>query len=190
MSTKKTVIGFSEIEFQQALNNDRTAFKVLGELNELLTASLGSIEDVDYTKFLDDPMNYIVEKYWGLHCTNRPQHLNKSNVFQNDTNVDLSQLDTKVRAFKSLCSKLGASKPIIKANNVLTGVKRDNYDIILNNEKKPLYDSLVKLIKAVQGVRQELPKANYLFHVKKFVGSEIEIDMANDTLRINPAAFR
>lgn len=133
--------------------------KLLQDLEHLAVKVLGSIDNIDnYRALIDNPSNYLVTSYWSMFCDNRPEHLNREKVMQNDTNVSLNQLEQIRRSWIDTVSKLHpVCRPQVNAKGVTWCVTDEPFKCYLSEDKKSHYHALKRFLKAYNNLLQHEP---------------------------------
>jgi hypothetical protein len=142
------VIGHDTCEFERftALQNELQS--LLHEMQEIATQSVGVGKVENVRNLTLDPAAYLVNLYKDLYLSGKPSHLPAVNFFVNDTGVSLERLNTLKIQFEKVLSKLGNHKPTINAKGMSSGVKFDNFNILLRKDKTEHWEDLQTFLAA------------------------------------------
>jgi hypothetical protein len=142
------------------LDNDTTSFqkyqKIEDDLKTILSKLvtkheevLGKDEKIDYKAYLVAPSEYLVSKYWDVHCSNLPNHLNKKAVILSHTNIDVDDVVMLSKKWSESILLLRADcLPKITSNSVKWSVKKELFDRFLDDSKKDHYNALKRFLDA------------------------------------------
>jgi hypothetical protein len=145
---KPKVIGHNTPEFERftAFQNDLQS--LLNEMQEIATQSVGVGKVENVRKLTLDPAAYLINLYKDLYLSDKPSHLPAVNFFINETGVSLERLNTLKIEFEKVLSKLTKHPPILNAKGMISGVKYDNFNILLRPEKAEHWEDLQTFLAA------------------------------------------
>jgi hypothetical protein len=146
---KKELIHFDHDQYNFFLNKENELIELSNQLNDHAVYILGSYR-VNWVKYLDDPIEYLVNTYWDEYCTNKPDHLNKRTFVIRETNMNTRVIERLVIEFKRVLASLGAHKPKINKAGLKSVLKKDNFMVFLNPEMKKEYEATKKILDGVK----------------------------------------
>ena len=129
-------------------------FQIFNDLKELSVKALGNYE-VDFTEYLKDPVEYLVNNYWTLYA-NMPDHLqvNKKSILESQTNIKLQQLVGLHKRFLELLKVMTTYKPTISKSGVKSTLVQQHFDRFLDPKKAEKYHILKRLVDATNDLRK------------------------------------
>ena len=152
--SKKVKIGFLKEDHDRYKAIESQLFKVLQELEQISKKCLGA-ETIDNWKlYVDDPKSYLINHYWNLFCDHLPEHLNKENTLQTQTNINLSRVNDLKLDFWNLYDKLNKQKPKIDASGVHSAFKKESFNLYLKESKRDHYKALQDVLNSIETLKK------------------------------------
>jgi hypothetical protein len=168
------VIGHDTPEFERFTGLQNDLQSLLNEMQEIATQSVGVGKVENVRNLTLDPAAYLVNLYKDLYLSDKPSHLPAVNFFVNDTGVSLERLNTLKIEFEKVLSKLGNHKPTINAKGMSSGVKYDNFNILLRPEKAEHWEDLQTFLAANKQLGTHQITNYPIFQVRAF--SSLSLD--------------
>lgn len=171
--------------FEQYKAKEDKVKEIINELMQLSEKALGITKVSSIKKYLDNPKDYLVNEYWTLYCSHKPQHLNKTNVFVNETNIDLSILHRLKKELDNTITALHEFAPVIDEDSITYKVNKDSFNKYLDPLKKDHYKALEDFFKCAKRLQQFEP-----YNKDHFLARYSEsIHMVNIEASINKLKF-
>lgn len=177
---------FLEKEWANAVKREEQLNAALDEMKAIYKKGVAREVD-DLVKFLADPSGYVVAKYWETYCKDRPAHLDKVQVFTSDTGIVPNTLESIKTRFYKAFEQLRDSAPIITKTAVRSGLKRSDYCLHLDEDKKEEYDALMDFLNAAKVLKEKFG-AGGDFHLLRY-GNKLRMGI-NSVIEPNPYEFR
>jgi hypothetical protein len=186
VETKAQKIGSNDYEYKrhEILQSELNGY--LNELKALANQSIG-IGKLDNVKsLLENPAQYLVETYRELYLSTRPLHLDFNMIFENETNVKISQLEALKVKFAKTYKAMSIHSPEINGKAMTSKVKSESFNIYLNPAKEDHFKALQSLLEAVKVVSQ-YEQIHMPLNLVRSIGS---LQMSNTGLEISVNYFK
>lgn len=149
-----TKIDFNQTNYQRFHNIQDELQKYYDEFMMLADQSLG-LNKVDNVKmYLDNPADYLVNRYRTLWLKDRPPHLDFAMIFENETRVTVLRLDQLKSRFWNTHKSLGKYAPTINAKGMTTNIKKEYFNVYLDESKKDHYNALKSFLDSLDKLRE------------------------------------
>jgi len=124
--------------------------QILIELEELHRLVLGD-KTIRYNAYLEAPADYLINQYWKSYCKDLPKHLNKQNVIQSHTGVNVSQADALHNKWLQIVKQMNPGCiPTININTVEYNTTNRKFDKELDKQKETHYNALKTFLNAYE----------------------------------------
>ena len=177
---------FLEVEYKKAEQRESELFGSLETMEAMYKKAIGKDVD-DYVALLKDPSDYVVQKYWSLYCSDKPEHLDKTRVFTLETGIDPSVMEAQKKGFYRAFDLLRDSAPTITKKGVKSGLKEEDYYLELDEDKKEEYEAYLAFVNAAK-VLEEKYGAKGGFHLVRVADKLIYENM--NEVKPDPYLFR
>jgi hypothetical protein len=142
MKKNTTIIGFNQSEFDRFKQIETDLFNFKDDLLELSDHAVGADKITDLKKYLQDPINFLVDLYRTLYITNKPDTADFKGIFQTETRIPLSKVKEIKDLFDARMKALGRHAPIINGKEIISTLKKDSFNIYLDETKREHYETL------------------------------------------------
>ena len=183
----KTIIDFNDYQYNIMLDLETNINNVYNNLQKLGEQALG-VDKFNIVELLksSEPGLYIVNEYAELYLQDFPKHLSPSHLFIQQTKVSLEAFRQLKLQLEEYMSKMGNHKPTINAKGIKSNLKKEKFNIYLNENKKDYYNLLENLIKLIAEIKQYNGVSNSIQLVRAYP----DLIMDGTELKINKAKFK
>jgi hypothetical protein len=179
-------IGFDEYNFKRLSDLETDLQNNFNDLKKLAEQSIGSGKIDNVKKLVESPSDYLVNRYQALWLADRPPHLDFAMIFENETRVKIMLLDEIRNRFQKAFVAMGKYAPTIDAKGLHSNLKKDLFNIYLDEPKKDHYNALETFLAALRDVEQ-YERINFPIN---FVRSISSLHMTNQNVEINIQNFK
>jgi hypothetical protein len=183
MKKNTTIIGFNQSEFDRFKQLETDLFNFKDDLLELSDHAVGADKITDIKKYLQDPINILVDLYRALYITNKPDTADFKGIFQTETRISLSKVQEIKSLFDARMQALGKHAPIINAAGITSTLKEDPFNIYLDETKREHYETLKLFIDAYKKIAT-FTNVGGAIHCVRAVGS-LQMDGLGLKISIN-----
>ena len=183
----KTIIDFNDYQYNIMLDLENNINNVYNKIKELGEQALG-IDKCNMVELLksSNPAEYIVNEYAELYLQDFPKHLSPSHLFLQQTKVSLEAFKQLKLQLDEYLAQMGNHKPTINAKGVKSNLKKEKFNIYLNENKKAYYNLLENLINLIAEIKQYNGVSNSIQLVRAYP----DLLMDGTELKINVAKFK
>jgi len=150
-------LGLDEVAYNYALRLDTSLFQDIAVLNNIVTETIGENVIDDYQDLLNDPVQYLSNKYWNIYGDKFPSNSNKVQTYIRISGLTHQRLTGLTDSIKDTISKLRNNAPIIEGGTITSGLSEDNFRVVVHKDKTELYKLILKVLsnhKAIKDIHQ------------------------------------
>lgn len=181
----KIKIDFNDFQYTKMLELESKLIGVYEKIKELGEQALGVDKCNMFELLKIDPAQYIVSQYAELYLQDFPPHLDRHHLFTQQANVSLDAITELKSQLDGYALSMGKYKPTINAKGVTSNIKKSDFNIYLNEQKKDHYDALNNLVDAIEKLKNYNAVSQSIHLVRAFP----DLLMKNTGVIINTSKF-
>ena len=178
----KTFLYNDITKYNAAVVIENKGINAIEKLTLIADASIGEGSIKDYTEFLSNPMNYLVEGYWNKYGQkyNAPNS-NRLRVFLTSTGIKATDVEFYAKQYNDSVKALGSDlSPILEGKKFDRSVTMDKFNVFVSEAKNESYEATLNLIEAINKYKETMPVSGG-FHLARFTMNTVkhtgELDM-------------
>jgi len=177
--TEERIVMYNdEAAYKKAVAQEKAMNRAVKSLTDILKSVTKEDIDINYKKFLDNPIKYMVSTYWKVWGKKfNPPGSDKERVFFNKTGVEASHILTLTSRFKENKRLLGPNGPYI-SQTIVSTLKKESFDVIVDPMKIPAYKKALKFTEAIEEFNKDFEDFKFgpYFHISRYTNHMIRID--------------
>ena len=137
--------------YNTALQTENELFETYDSLLEIATSVMGVKAKDSMVEIIQDPTNFLIEKYWELGADKLfPIGTDKAVVFELLHVGKVLHLNELKNKFDIGMRTLQGNAPTLTKNGLKSNLKQSSFDKYLNNDKREEYTALLSFIKSAK----------------------------------------
>jgi len=172
---KKKILVFNDrATYESYKAKENVQFKIVNDLQILADASLGINQIENWVEYLNNPANYLVERYWELYGSrfNAP-FADREKVYFNSSNVGIENLNELRSRFDRMQNELRNYALKINKDGVVSNLKETDFNKYLNPAMEQEYNDCLSFIEASKKMKPYYA-SNYNFLTRFYDGVRLD----------------
>jgi hypothetical protein len=184
------VIGFDQATYDYRMKKEDEVILMGERLKEAAMKAMG--EELDFKKVFDEGFDYLVGKFWDEFGKHEPKHIDREAFLNSKIPTSRSGFESTLNRLKILLNQHGRFAPEVTSTGLVSVIKKEDYNYILDPSKKDEYNDVMKLVQQAEMVHKKyncgmLPRL-IQFHPSIMLNSSRKNDSVSQ-IRIEPSQF-
>jgi hypothetical protein len=187
---KKEIIGCNQEQYDYRLKKEEEVILMGERLKGIAATAMG--KELDFKELFEEGFDFLVGKFWDEFGKHEPKHIDREAFLNSKIPTSRAGFESTLNRLKILLKENDKYAPKVTSTGLVSVIKKEDYNYILDPSKKEEYNDVMKLVQQAEMVHKKyncgmLPRL-IQFHPSIMLNSSRKNDSVSQ-IRIEPSQF-